>query len=73
MLHTIEMEGGPPARTLAPDADPGIVAWLAGFFAARACLPPPEGAPRVRGFQRAQLRVVLPWAAELLDLPAPDG
>jgi len=71
MVHTIQMEGGPAARELAPDPEPGILAWTAGYFAARAGLPPPEGAPRVRGFQRAQLEVVLPWAAEVLGLPAP--
>ncbi len=71
MVHTIEMEGGPTVRELAPDPEPGIVAWIAGFFAARAGLPPPEGASRVRGFQRAQLEVVLPWVADLLGLPPP--
>lgn len=71
MVHTIQMEGGPPLRELAHDAEPGILAWTAGFFAARAGLPPPEAAPRVRGFQRAQLELVLPWAAEVLGLPAP--
>ncbi|HEY4028343.1 MAG TPA: phosphotransferase [Candidatus Dormibacteraeota bacterium] len=72
MLPTIQLEGGPPVRELAHHPDPGIVAWLAGFFAARAGLPPPAGAPRVRGFQRAQLEIALPWAADLLGLPAPD-
>jgi hypothetical protein len=71
MLHTIQMEGGPSVRELDPDPEPGILAWIAGFFAARAGLPPPEGAPRVRGFQRAQLAIVLPWAAEVLGLPPP--
>ena len=65
------MEGGGTVDELLPDADPAIVAWLAGFFASRAGLPPPAGAPKVRGFQRAQLDVVLPWACRLLDLPPP--
>ena len=69
--HTIAMEGGGTVDELLPDADPAIVAWLAGFFASRAGLPPPAGAPKVRGFQRAQLDVVLPWACRLLDLPPP--
>ena len=43
---------------------------VAGFFAARAGLPPPEGAPEVRGFQRAQLEVALPWACRALGLAA---
>jgi len=71
MVHTIQMEGGPSVRELAPEPEPGILAWIAGYFAARAGLPPPAAAPRVRGFQRAQLEVVLPWAAEVLGLPAP--
>ena len=71
MLQTIELEGGPPAQEQAPDADPAIVVWLAGYFAARVGLPAPEGAPGVRRFQRAQLDVVLPWACRLLDIPAP--
>jgi hypothetical protein len=72
MLPSIQLEGGPPARSLAPDPHPGIVSWFAGFLAARVGLPPPEGAPRVRGFQLAQLEVALPWAAELLGLPPPQ-
>lgn len=68
MLPSIELEGGPPMRELAREPDPGVIAWAAGFFAARAGLPPPRGAPRVRVFQRAQLELVLPWAAELLGL-----
>lgn len=73
MVHTIEMEGGPPVRELAPDPEPGVVTWMAGFLAVRAGLPAPEGAPRVRGFQRAQLDVLLPWTAELLGLSADFG
>jgi Ser/Thr protein kinase RdoA (MazF antagonist) len=72
MLHTIQMEGGPSVRELDPDPEPGILAWTAGYFAARAGLPPVAAAPHVRGFQRAQLEVVLPWAAEVLGLPAPS-
>jgi aminoglycoside phosphotransferase (APT) family kinase protein len=72
MLPSIELEGGPPARDLGAGADPRTVAWMAGYFASRSGLAAPEGAPRVRGFQRAQLEVALPWAAELLGLPAPD-
>lgn len=41
---------------------------VAGFFAARAGLPPPPGAPTVRGFQLAQLEVGLPWAIRALGL-----
>jgi hypothetical protein len=69
MLPSIELEGGPPMRELAPAADPPVMAWTAGYFASRVGLAPPAGAPRVRAFQRAQLDLVLPWAAELLGLP----
>jgi hypothetical protein len=44
---------------------------LAGFFAARAGLPPPSGAPTVREFQRKQLEVALPWAARELGQAPP--
>lgn len=71
MLPSIQLEGGPAPRELAPDPPCGVVAWMAGFFAARAGLPPPDGAPRVRAFQRAQLEIALPWAAEVLGLPPP--
>jgi hypothetical protein len=43
---------------------------LAGFWALRVGLPPPEGAaPGLRDLQLAQLGVVLPWAVRALDLP----
>lgn len=68
--HTVAMEGGGSLDEVLPEPDPAIIAWIAGYFAARAGLPPPEGAPRVREFQRAQLEVVLPWACRLLGLTA---
>ena len=43
--------------------------FVAGFFAARAGLPAPPGAPTVRGFQLAQLEVALPWAVRVIGLP----
>jgi hypothetical protein len=52
--------------------EPELAALVAGFFAALAGLPPPAGAPTVRGFQLAQLEVALPWAARALGL-APLG
>ncbi|MGH7922577.1 MAG: phosphotransferase [Candidatus Dormibacteraceae bacterium] len=70
--HTIHLEGGGSLDRLAPGADSGIVTWLAGFFASRVGLPAPQGAPRVRPFQLAQLRVVLPWACSLLGLEPPS-
>lgn len=67
-LPSLELEGGPPPDRFGVDE---LAAVVAGFFAARAGLPPPPGAPQVRGFQRAQLEVALPWACRALGLPQP--
>jgi hypothetical protein len=64
---SLHLEGGPPPEAIVPDA-PGLAAALAGFFAARAGLPPPPTAPDVRSFQLAQARIALPWACRQLDL-----
>lgn len=67
---SLHVEGGPPPEELVPECPPGFPALLAGFWAARIGLPPPEGAaPGLRDLQLAQLRVVLPWAVRALDLP----
>ena len=74
-LPSLVLEEGPPVEEIArrrPEVD-AFAALVAGFFAHRAGQPPPDGAPAVRGFQRAQLEVALPWAARVLDLPHPDG
>ncbi|HVH52470.1 MAG TPA: phosphotransferase, partial [Gaiellaceae bacterium] len=68
-LPSLNLEGGP-----GPDEIGGAdecAAFVAGFFASRAGLPPPEGAPTVRAFQRAQAEVALPWACRVLGLPPP--
>jgi hypothetical protein len=65
-LPSLVLEHGPPPDEFGVD---DFAAVVAGFFAARAGLPPPEGAPRVRGFQREQLEVALPWACRVLGLP----
>ncbi|HEV2235583.1 MAG TPA: hypothetical protein VGR57_02885, partial [Ktedonobacterales bacterium] len=52
-----------PLRDEALDA---AVAWLAAFFALRAWEPELPDLPRLRGFQRRQLAVVLAWAARRL-------
>jgi Phosphotransferase enzyme family len=67
-LPSLTLEGGPDPRGVSRDAD-GLAVVVAGFFAAQAGLPPPAGAPRVRGFQLAQLEVALPWACGVLGLP----
>jgi len=64
---SLRLEGGPTPEELLPDGG-RLAAVLAGFFAARAGLPPPPTAPRVREFQRAQLEVALAWACRELDL-----
>jgi hypothetical protein len=62
-------EGGPMPETLLPHA-PEFAAWLSGFWAALAGLPPPPGARHhVRELQRRQLAVALPWAARAVGLP----
>jgi hypothetical protein len=69
-LPSLAAEGGPDPMMIMPD-EPALAALMCGFFAARAGLPPPEGAPRVRGVQLSQLKRALPWAAASLGLPPP--
>jgi aminoglycoside phosphotransferase (APT) family kinase protein len=69
-LPSLKLEGGPEPWELVADSQ-GFAALLAGFFAARAGLPPPPTAPRVREFQLRQAEVALPWAAGELELPPP--
>ena len=69
-LPSLRLEGGPQPWEVFPDAS-GMAAVVAGFFAARAGLPPPAGAPTVREFQLRQLEVALPWAARELGQASP--
>jgi phosphotransferase family enzyme len=74
-LPSLALERGPsPTETACerPDVD-ALGPHVAGFFAARAGLPPPPGAPSVRAFQLAQLEVALPWAVRTLELPRPEA
>jgi hypothetical protein len=64
---SLHLEGGPPPEQLLPGGG-ALGAALAGFFGARAGLPPPPTAPRVREVQRAQLEVALAWACSELGL-----
>jgi len=66
-LPSLRLEGGPEPWEVLPHAG-ALAAAVAGFFASRAGLPPPIGAPTVREFQRRQLEVALPWAARELGL-----
>lgn len=70
-LPSLAYEGGPQPEAILPAA-PEVAAWVAGFFAARAGLPPIPDAPRVRLVQRQQLETALPWAARALGLPPPN-
>ena len=65
-LPSLALEGGPHPATFGVDEH---AAFISGYFAAMAGLPAPEGAPTVRGFQRAQLEVALPWTCAALGLP----
>lgn len=70
-LPSLALERGPTPAEI-ERARPEVAAFaplVAGFFAARAGLPSPAGAPAVRGFQLAQLEVALPWAVRALGLP----
>lgn len=69
-LPSLAHEGGPPPEALLPGR-PDVAAWVSGYFAARAGLPPIADAPRVRTVQRAQLAQALPWAARALGLAEP--
>ena len=64
-LPSLALEGGPLPDAFGVD---DFAVYVAGFFAGLAGLPPPEGAPHVRGFQLAQLEVALPWACRVLGL-----
>jgi hypothetical protein len=71
-LPSLTLEGGPPPDEVADAAAAGFADVIAGFFAARAGLPPHEGAPLVRGFQLAQLEIALPWACRVVEIIPPD-
>lgn len=60
-LPSLRMEGGPEPWLLARDAEPGLVAFLAGYWSLQAGLPEPAGAPGLRRLQRAQASVALDW------------
>jgi hypothetical protein len=71
-LPSLHAEGGPPPDAILPDA-PGLAAWVAGYFCARAGEAPIPDAPHVRALQVRQSRTALPWAARALGLPPPSG
>jgi hypothetical protein len=68
---TLPLDGGPQPEQVLPTADGELVAMMAGCSAYYA---PQESVPaHIRDHLQAHLRVTLPWAARLLDLPPPDG
>jgi fructosamine-3-kinase len=79
--QTIVLEGGPDPETLVAwyaerlpvdrAALDAAVAALGGFFAYNAWREELPGLPRLRLFQRQQLRVTLRWAAQRLGLREP--
>jgi Ser/Thr protein kinase RdoA (MazF antagonist) len=79
--QAVAAEGGPSAeRVLAwyeevlklrPEMVDATVAAISGYFADRAWRPPIEGLPRVRRWQRDQLKECLRWSARRFDLPEP--
>jgi len=60
-LPSLRTEGGPEPWSLAPDAEPGLVAFIAGYWSSQAGLSEPTGAPGLRRLQRAQASVALDW------------
>jgi phosphotransferase family enzyme len=70
---SLHAQGGPPPEEVVQgEGVAELAAAIAGFFASRAGLPPPETAPRVREGQLSQLRIALPWAIRLLNLENPS-
>ena len=69
-LPSLHDEGGPAPETMLPNA-PGLAAWVAGFFCARAGEPPIPEAPHVRPLQVRQARPALAWAARAIGLAPP--
>ena len=79
--QAVTAERGPsPERVLAwyeevlklrPRMIDATVAAISGYFADRAWRPPIEGLPRVRRWQRVQLKECLRWSARRFELPEP--
>ena len=79
--QSVAVEGGPdPERLMEwyaerapvrPEVLDASVASLASFFAFHSPQPDIPGLPRLRSFQRRQLRVTLAWASRRLRLPDP--
>jgi hypothetical protein len=80
--QTVRVEGGPEPETVVdwysrhspvnPATLTAYIAWWAAFFAEKFWQPEIPGLPRLRPFQRAQLRVLLSWLARQFSLEEPD-
>jgi hypothetical protein len=79
--QAVSAEGGPPPeRTLAAyeevlplrgDVLDASLAGITGYFADRSWRPPVHGLPRLRPWQRAQLKVCIAWLSRRVGLPDP--
>jgi hypothetical protein len=79
--QAVAAESGPAAERvlewyeevlrLRPSMIDASLAGISGYFADRAWRPPIEGLPRVRRWQREQLKECLYWSARRFDLPEP--
>ena len=68
-LPGLAADMGPSPEDILPK-EPGIAAWVAGFFAWHASKPFIPEAPAVRTMQRKLLQRALPWAIRELQLEA---
>ena len=79
--QSITLEGGPEPEQLtewysevlplADDVLTASVVGISGYFADRGSSPDLPGLPRLRAFQRSQLKSSLRWSARRLALPEP--
>lgn len=80
--QTVRVEGGPGPEKVVdwysqrypvnPETLTAYISWWAAFFAERFWQPEIPGLPRLRPFQRQQLRVLLDWLARQFSLAEPD-
>ena len=71
-LPSLHREGGPAPSSFF-EGEAWAPAAVAGFFCARASMPPIPTAPRVRPFQCAQARVALAWLGHALGIGLPTA
>lgn len=82
LAQSITVDGGVlPEQTIAwysehmgtdTTALDAVISWYLAFFAHAAYLDDLPGLPRLRRFQRQQLRIMLCWAARRFNLPPPE-